>query len=384
MVQFKTWFDGKAKNISFVVTERCQLACKYCYEVRKDYSSDMDYSTAKKAIDIILQTPWICNTPAVIWEFIGGEPLLMIDLISMIADYIVCETKKLNHIWKEHYMFSIATNGLLYMDKRVQDFISKHQGHVSISISIDGTKERHDSQRVYINGKGSFDDVLPNVKQWVKDFSYTSVKSTISHNDMPFIRDSVLFLFSLGVNNVHMNPVYEDVWTKQDAEMYEEQLYLLADEILDRKLYLHHSCSLFDETIGSPLTASDNNNWCGCGEMIAINYTGHFFPCIRFADFSLSNHPARVIGDINNGFIKDLMRPFQMLSRSLISEGKCMTCTVSSGCGWCQGLNYDLSEYGTIYNRCTNICELHKSRVRANNYYWASLREREKKWKQEW
>ena len=383
MLKVQKWYDGKAKNISFIVTERCQLACKYCYEVQKDYSSDMTFETAKKAIDFILGDDNICNTPAVIWDFIGGEPLLLIDLIAQISDYIIERTIKLNHRWRESYLFSLATNGLLYRDERVQKYIAKHKEHLSISISIDGIRERHNQQRVYRNGKGSFDDVLPNVQQWISDFKFTSVKSTIAHDDVKYVKDSVLFLYKLGVTNVHMNTVYEDVWTEEDAYLFENQLYDLADEILRKQLYNQHTCSLFDESIGNPLPPSYDKNWCGCGEMLAIDYRGDLFPCIRFNKFSLSRRTARTIGNIADGLNRNAMRPFQVLSRSMISDNECLTCRVASGCGWCQGLNYDVSISGTIFYRCTHICGMHKARVKANNYFWSELRSTEQKWGQE-
>ena len=380
MLKAKKWFNGKAKNISFIVTERCQLACKYCYEVHKDHNTDMTFETAKRAVDLIFSDESMCSAPAVIWDFIGGEPLLMIDLIAQISDYAIEKAHACGHLWKDNYLFSIATNGLLYQNQRVQDYIQKHKEHLSITISIDGVRERHTQQRIYRNGKGSFDDVLPNVRQWISDFQFTSVKSTISHEDVPFVRDSVLFLYELGVTNVHMNTVYEDVWIKEDSEVYEKQLYMLAEDILSKKLYNEHTCSLFDETIGNPLPLSYDKNWCGCSEMLAIDAEGYLYPCIRFKRFSLSHKPARTIGNVNSGFDRNRMRPFQTLTRSIISDPKCLTCPVASGCGWCQGLNYDLSQMGTIFNRCTFICDLHKARVKANNYYWSAIREAEHKW----
>lgn len=46
---------------------------------------------------------------------------------------------------------------------------------------------------------------------------------------------------------------------------------------------------------------------------------------------------------------------------------KCIDCPVSSGCGWCSGLNYEM--YGTANKRFTGICWAHKARVLASAYY---------------
>ncbi len=41
-------FDsGTAKNITFIVTKDCQLACKYCYLVGKNESERMSWEVAK-------------------------------------------------------------------------------------------------------------------------------------------------------------------------------------------------------------------------------------------------------------------------------------------------------------------------------------------------
>ncbi len=50
----RDWEAGIAKNIVFIVTKDCQLACKYCYLVRKNWKERMSWEVAKPAIDYIL------------------------------------------------------------------------------------------------------------------------------------------------------------------------------------------------------------------------------------------------------------------------------------------------------------------------------------------
>ena len=78
--------EGGVSQITFCVTEECNLRCKYCYMVNKNNFHRMSISTAKKAVDMLLeQEP---TEPAVIFDFIGGEPTLEIELIDKIVDYI--------------------------------------------------------------------------------------------------------------------------------------------------------------------------------------------------------------------------------------------------------------------------------------------------------
>lgn len=80
------WKGGIAKNITFIVTKDCQLACKYCYLVGKNSKERMTFETAKLAVDYILSHEDDFKEESVIWDFIGGEPFLEIDLIDKICD----------------------------------------------------------------------------------------------------------------------------------------------------------------------------------------------------------------------------------------------------------------------------------------------------------
>lgn len=78
------WQSGIAKNITFIVTKDCQLACKYCYLVGKNAQERMSWNVAKKAIDFILDREVEFHEESVVWDFIGGEPFLEIELIDKI------------------------------------------------------------------------------------------------------------------------------------------------------------------------------------------------------------------------------------------------------------------------------------------------------------
>jgi uncharacterized protein len=280
--------------------------------------------------------------------------------------------KELNHLWLDNYRISLSTNGLLYNDERVQRFIADNTEHISFGISIDGTKEKHDLQRVFPDGSGSYDAVVKNVKHYLEQFHGGHTKATIAHDDVHLVKDSILHLWELGFHSVAMNCISEDVWKDGDDEIFESQLVQLADIIIEKRLYNEYQCSLFDRGIGFYLNpAINNDNWCGAGKMLAIDTEGNFHPCNRFIGFSLEHQPAFIIGNTTDGIDDNKLRPFLALNRTSQSSQECIDCDVASGCAWCQGYNYDTS--GTIYHRATNICKMHKARVRANNYLWNKL-----------
>lgn len=379
-----SWRSGMAKTITFIVTKDCQLACKYCYLVGKNEKERMTWDVAKQAIDYVLDREAEFCEESVIWDFIGGEPFLEIELIDRICDYIKVEMYRRNHHWFGSYRFSFSTNGINYHTEKVQHFIEKNRNHVSIGITIDGTKVKHDLNRIWKTKegfspkpeeeRGSYDDVVKNIPLWLEQFPDAATKVTISSADIPYIKESVLHLYSLGIKEVNINCVFENVWKEGDDFAFEEQLIALADTIIDQNLYNSHACTLFMESIGKPLDKiKENMNWCGAGIMLAVDAKGLFYPCTRLAQYSLREKPAWIIGNIKDGIDHNKLRPFLMLDRTTQSTEECVNCDVASGCAWCQGENYDAAETHTVYQRATAICKMHKARVRANNYYWNKL-----------
>lgn len=371
------WQEGMSKNITFIVTKDCQLACKYCYLVGKNQKERMSWEVARKAIDYILSHEKLFTEPSVVFDFIGGEPFLEVELIDKICDYLKTEMFKLKHPWFNAYRFNFSTNGLNYDTPKVQQFIAKNKNHLSIGITIDGTRRKHDLNRIWKGDgveRGSYDDVVKNIPLWLTQFPNDGTKVTISSADIPYIKESVLHLYSLGIREVNINVVFEDVWREGDDILFENQLIELADTIIDEEWYKNSTCSFFSEIIGKPLDIkNDNQNWCGAGKMLAIDASGNFYPCTRFAAYSLRSKRPIIIGNIEDGINTDLLRPFLALDRLSQSPRKCLECEVASGCAWCQGENYDAADTNTIYQRSTAICKMHKAQVRANNYYWNKL-----------
>ena len=374
------WKDGRARDITFIVTKDCQLACKYCYLVGKNSKERMSFEIAKQAIDYILDHEDDFREESVVWDFIGGEPFMEIDLIDRICDYLKAEMFRRNHHWFNSYRFSFSTNGINYYTDKVQAFIKKNASHLSIGITIDGTKQKHDLNRIYKQKsadeeeRGSYEDVVRNIPLWLEQFPGGSTKVTISSADIPYIKESVLHLYSLGIHEVNINCVFEDVWREGDDLLFEDQLMQLADAIIDGGYYTDYACSFFSESIGKPLDSKrDNQNWCGAGRMLSIDAAGNFYPCTRFAGYSLREKRPIIIGNVRDGIDKNKLRPFLTLDRLTQSPQECIDCEVASGCAWCQGENYDAARTNTIYQRATAICKMHKARVRANNYYWNKL-----------
>ena len=163
------WGEGGAQSLTFVVTEDCNLRCKYCYITHKSKGKVLNLETAKRFIDYLLTSSDIHQSDSVILDFIGGEPLLEAKLIEDICDYFKVRAYEEGSDWYWKYRINISTNGVNYDSEEVQRLIRRNVGKISIGITIDGTKEKHDLQRVFPDGSGSYDIIHKNCLLYTSD-----------------------------------------------------------------------------------------------------------------------------------------------------------------------------------------------------------------------
>ena len=373
-----------ARTVTFQVTDACNLRCTYCYQINKGHHV-MPFSIARKFVDYLLNAdesnthinPTI--SPAIILEFIGGEPLLEIGLIDQIIDYFLDQAIRRHHPWAKAYMISICSNGVLYFDPRFQEFIKKYRSHLSFSISIDGNKKLHDACRVFPDGSGSYDIAIRGVKHY-REFWHGKMgsKMTLAPGNIKYTYEAIRNLVELGYTQIFANCVFEQGWNYDYAKIFYCQLKQLADYLIQSKAYRDVYVSLFDKTIGRPLPENDRDNWCGgTGYMLAVDWKGDIYPCIRYMESSLGTKvPPLIIGNVNSGIMatpqqQQCVKCLKCIDRRTQSTDKCFYCPIARGCAWCSALNYQY--FGTPNKRATYICPMHQARVLANVYYWNKI-----------
>lgn len=383
--------DGKTKRtervlsqtVTFQVTDDCNLACTYCYQIHKG-KRRMSFEIAKKYIDLILSgekgfsdyiNPKI--SPGIIIEFIGGEPFLEIDLIDKICDYFSNQLIERQHPWATKYVFSICSNGVLYFDERVQRFLRKWNGHISFSVTIDGNKELHDSCRVFPDGRPSYDLAAAAARDWMSRGYYMGSKITIAPENVTFFYDAVKHMVELGYTEINANCVYEKGWKKKHASVLYEEMKRVADYFLEKNLDFdkEYFCSIFDADMFRPKEDTDLQNWCGGnGVMLSCDPDGYLFPCIRYMESSLGGEQEPYsIGHVDRGICrteceKCRVECLRKIDRRTQSTEECFSCPIAEGCSWCTAYNYQV--FGTPDARATYICIMHKARALGNIYFW--------------
>lgn len=367
------WGGDDSQTITFIVTGDCNLRCKYCYITHKSKGKVLSLETAQKFIDYILSERKFHRRSAMVLDFIGGEPLLEAKLIEDICDYFKIRTYEEKSSWYWNYRINISTNGVNYNSPEVRHLIKKNKGKISIGITIDGTKEKHDLQRVFPDGSGSYDIIHNNLKLWLSQFA-GNTKVTFASDDLVYLKDSIIHLWKEGISGIGANVVYEDVWKSDDDRVFEEQLKELADYVIENNLYNKFECTLFADYIGSPYERENlQQTSCGAGKMLAISPDGNIYPCMRYYDYSLNHQEGYIIGNVDEGVDFEKLRVFVLAMYKYQCDDECLSCTIARGCEFCQGFSYDESATGTNFYKTKYICKMHKARVRANNYYFAKL-----------
>ncbi len=372
-------YEGKrVKTVTFIVTHQCNLRCTYCYETNKS-DRKMDLETAKRCVDLLFaedarQSELVNDVDAhgLIIEFIGGEPFLEIDLIDQTMAYFLDRAIALDHRWQVNYMINISTNGTLGEDPRVQRFMKKYAGRLSVGVTIDGAKEAHDACRVDLAGNGSYDRAIRMFRQTGGPEGGRTTKYTIAPGNLGLFADAVRHLvLEEGVETLNCNCVYEEGWTIEHARELYRQLKETSDML--RQSGADTYVSILDWEAGEALPDTHTQNWCGGdGRMLSFDVDGTVLPCMRYSSVSTAGRPVYRIGDVISGIAQreDDRERLEALRAITIGPARILGiegCPIASGCSWCTAYNYERT--GTPNRRVTYICEMHKARVLAQCYH---------------
>jgi len=160
----------KSLTVVLKTVERCNINCTYCYIFNQSDTSWKQRPIYIKP-DVIKQTAAFLNQAIIdlsinqiLIVFHGGEPMM-----QKRRDFdAMCHTFR-NSLPKEiECNFSIQTNATLIN----KDWINLFQKHrVSISVSLDGTKEDNDKHRIDHRGKGTYDKVINGIKMLQSEFN---------------------------------------------------------------------------------------------------------------------------------------------------------------------------------------------------------------------
>ena len=306
-------------NISINITKQCNLNCKYCFNKNKENKRVSVQDSIRFIEKIIKDFP---NAKKYHVDLSGsGEPLLELDTILKIATY--CKDKS-NEIRKEILPMFVCNGTLL--TKEIAEILQNHG--VLFGISLDGTKKYHDKNRIFKNGKPTFDIILKNVKN-IKNRDYVGCAITINDDDINLVKMVKLLRKYFNTISIKFARSNDKLDINLIKNQYTQLANFLVNEIYNKKIdvlmCLLNGDDLFGKYISLVLQNSISNHRCDAGiGKFALNSDLLVYTCsgaVYSDDLCL--------GSIDN---IDYLKGRKIIQNALNNQ-KCQNCIIQKYCG---------------------------------------------------
>lgn len=316
------------KTYNVWLTKACNLKCKYCYEADNIRSDDkiQDMDSIINFIYYQSKDEGACKL-----NFHGGEPLIYFEKMK----YIIRELNE-----KIHVKYFFTTNGML-LSADSAEYIKKH--NISVSVSLDGTKDTNDLCRVDKNGRGTYSRVVEKLKELEEIKKLVRIRMTIVPETIHSLFDNVIHIVNLGYSTIVAVPdLFSGNWNDDNLKQLEIQLFRLHKQLKEK----------YDDSVS--FTFFDEMNMkgrCSGGiEDININCNGDIYPC----GYAIDN-PKFMIGNVKTGIDSEKA---EMLKKEYnCNNDDCVECNYNRYCisNRCKILNYMLT--GNMQTAFPLICE---------------------------
>ncbi|OUQ80167.1 thioether cross-link-forming SCIFF peptide maturase [Flavonifractor sp. An100] len=343
------------KALCLHVSHDCNLRCRYCFASTGDFGTGhrmtMDVETAKKAIDWVVAKSGKRRNIEV--DFFGGEPLMAMETVKETVRY----ARSLEKENDKCFRFTITTNGVLLNDENIE-YINQEMSNVVLS--LDGRPAVNDHMRPTINGKGSYEVIVPKFQKLVagrgtKDYY---VRGTFTRENLDFSED-VMHLASLGFRHVSVEPAsgpLDDPFAikKEDLPRVEEEYEKLARALMGRKdINFFH----FNVDLAQGPCVIKRLRGCGAGcEYVAITPDGDIYPCHQF----VGKDEYRMGNVFDGSFDMNISGTFA--EQNIYTRPACRDCWARFYCsGGCSASN--LLVNGDITKSNEVACEMERKRL---------------------
>ncbi len=347
------------KTILIKPVEYCNLACRYCYVnpdlPKRKLKADSVYKILD-GLDELYEAG--IGVVDIIWH--GGEPTLYgLENIRKAVD--ILNESKVKIAWK------MQTNATL-IDENWVDFFKKYD--FSVGVSIDGYKELHNKNRIYPNGRGSFEESYRGFKLLKENGVRTGILSVATKYTLKNLEKFYDFIRSQGVS-VRISPFFASGRGKDKMdelglsnEEYAKLMISLYDKWKDDEV--NFILSPIEEIVKSFLVGY--NRTCdysarGCNhDFISINPDGEVYSCGR-----LSGVKEAYVGTLD----ESISKLFEKSVKRVEADKECVECKWFRVCGGgCPAISF---YYTGNFNKREPSCE---GRKKVFEYIYKDLKRR--------
>ncbi|KQB37786.1 radical SAM/SPASM domain-containing protein [Flavobacterium aquidurense] len=303
-------------------TMNCNFKCWYCYETHiKD--SKMSSSIIENVILFIKSILENNNLKQFHLSWFGGEPLLYYDKTILPILEKIYPLIKLKGI---EFSSNFTTNGLLVNQKILTDCNLFGVNH--FQITLDGHRERHNKVRFVNKERGSYDEIINNIKLILKNKINVTVRLNISEETLNGKITEIIKDFSdlTSQQRKLLNFSFHKVW--QEEKNIENEMSKIIDEFKINKL----STQTIDE-----VDHVRNSCYADKKNQATINYNGEVFKCTA-RDFKSENKEG-ILQD--NGSILWNEKYYQRMNAKFKNQ-PCIECKILPICnGSCSQLSIE-------------------------------------------
>ena len=314
-----------------ILTENCNLRCKYCYEMDKQRVS-MD---KKKAIEILEKSlHQMDGYESAVIELHGGEPFLNFELIKQIDEYVM-----------ENYNFPVlfrtTTNGTC-INKEIQNWLYERRDRYEVMLSLDGMRNDHDFNRITVNNRGSFD--LIDLEFFKSTWENCPVSMTVSETTLPNLSANTIWIQEQGMDCLNAFQ-WATAWNL-------EKTYPILKRELKKLIRYYtehpekHMCLLVNyDMIRFRNSLTDDYRYCVeiDDPIECYDAKGVYAPCHGFTSFTMGSKQAAK--DFENMSIRDF---------AFTPENICYKCQLIHLCRICFAANHMLT--GDMQKQNEEIC----------------------------
>jgi uncharacterized protein len=326
--------DFPLQRIVLNTTNQCNLACTYCYEYSEDKIAQsagkekfMSREIAEASVEMLIKES--AHRPNLHVTFFGGETLLNFSVMRSTVEY----AKRRGEEVGKNVEFSLTTNGTL-LTEEIVDFLAEHR--IGVTVSMDGDKELNDRQRVFHDGKGSYDVIVPKVKQLLKRHRTNSIgaRVTLTAGVSDVRRIYRHLTQEVGFQAVGFAPataspqrLYHIGGQKMDSIL--DQFAELAGEYLEYAVQnRQHGFTNASDTLKELHTGISKAYACGAGlGMLGVGTEGNIGLCHRFVD-----SPIGKMGSLKEGGINKAVRREFLNTHHIGARYDCHTCWARPVC----------------------------------------------------
>ena len=341
------------------VTNQCNLSCAYCYEYSEDKIVDtttgsqpkfMSEETARQSVDLLFHESG--DNAVVHVSFFGGETLMNFPVLSRVVPY----AREQASARGKRVEFNLTTNATLLTGEMI-GFLAEHD--VSVTVSIDGPRELQNRFRVFHDGGGSYDVLLPRVRELLRRHRSRPIGARVTLtsqvNDILSIyhhlTDEIGFQ-EVGFAPVTTSPGRDYALGESGFDQMVAQFKTLADEFLESAAAgRHHGFSNVSETLEEIHKGASKAYPCGAGlGLIGVATGGDIGLCHRFA-----GSDEHKLGTVTDGIDRGAQATF-LERHHLANKTDCHTCWARPLCsGGCYHEAH--TRYGTSAHPNLHYCD---------------------------